>query len=61
MVVFYCILLVLLLFMILIEINAQPHVNILGATDNPRHSAHLLVYTVLFICICFLLYNHLYR
>lgn len=61
MVIFYCVLIVLLFFMIIIEINAQSHINILGATDTPRHQAHLLVYTIMFICICFLLYCHLYR
>ena len=61
MVVFYCILLVLILFMTIVEINAQPHVNILGATDTPRHHTHLFVYTIMFICICFLLYSHLYK
>ena len=61
MLIFYCILLVLTFLFILMEIFARPEINILGTQiDTERHKYHLIVYTIIFLSLCFLIFVERY-
>ena len=56
MLIFYCILLVLTIFFIVMEIVSRPEGNLLFTEiDQERHKYHLCVYTVIFVLIALLL------
>ena len=51
--IFYCVLLVIVLFFTVMEIVAGDDTNILTHTDNPKY--HLWVYVIIFLVIAILL------
>ena len=54
--IFYCVLLVFIIFFSVMEICSKPEVNLLGnQTDAERHKYHLYVYTIMFLVIASLL------
>ena len=54
--IFYCVLLVFIIFFIVMEICSKPEVNLLGnQVDAERHKYHLYVYTIMFLVIASLL------
>ena len=56
MLIFYCILLVLTIFFIVMEIVAKPEGNLLFTEiDQERHKYHLYVYVIMFLVIASLL------
>ena len=61
MVIFYCVLLVVILFITFMEIITWPtNVPAMLGDRSSSHVAHLFVYVIMFICICFLLRSELY-
>lgn len=59
--IFYCILLVVILFLTFMEIITWPaNVDAMLGDRSYSHVAHILVYVIMFICICFLLRYELY-
>lgn len=59
--IFYCILLVVILFLIFMEIITWPNNYLpLTAYNTYAHGIHVIAYVALFISVCLLLYNELY-
>jgi len=61
MVIFYCTILVLILFMFFLEFNKQPTEKEEYTTFVNKIDGHLFLLEVMFMTICFLLYNQLYK
>lgn len=54
--IFYCILLMFIIFFSTMEIFSKPEINLLGnQIDTKRHKYHLYVYTIMFLVIAGLL------
>ena len=51
--IFYCVLLVFIIFFSTMEIFSKPEINVLG--NIKRHKYHLYVYTIMFLVIACLL------
>lgn len=54
--IFYCVLLMFIIFFSTMEIFSKPEINLLGnQVDVERHKYHLYVYTIMFLVIASLL------
>ena len=61
MIIFYCVLLVIVLFFIFMEIVTYPANKLpFDNSYQTSHIIHILAYIIAFICICFLLRYELY-
>lgn len=61
MIIFYCVLLVAILFLLFMEIITwQPSLGSVFSTNISAHITHVIAYVLCFICIAFLLGCHLY-
>lgn len=61
MVIFYCVLLVIVLFLVFMEIITWPaNMNSILADHSNSHAIHVIAYVIIFNCICFLLRCELY-
>lgn len=61
MLIFYSILLSFTFFFIIVEVFARPETNVFGSqTDTERHKYHLIVWTIIFLVLCFLIFMERY-